>query len=298
MQVVDSITGIRSARATLTGRVGLTPTMGALHDGHLELVRHARRDCDHVIATIFVNPTQFGPGEDLDAYPRDLPGDLNRLEAAGVDLVFTPTPALMYPPGYQTYVTVEQATQPLEGERRPGHFRGVTTVVSKLFNLTQPQVAYFGQKDAQQVVVLRRMTADLNIPVEIVVVPTVREADGLAMSSRNAYLTPEQRHAAVVLNEALAAAGRAYEQGGRHPEALRGIVQAILAAEPLAEPEYVSVTDPFTLQELDETTETPLLLSIVVRFGRARLLDNRLLPTYLNDRAGLTATLGAITETD
>lgn len=294
MRVVDKITDLRDARRTLVGRVGLVPTMGALHEGHLALVREARADNDNVITTIFVNPTQFGPGEDLEAYPRDLDGDLAKLEAVGVDVVFTPTPALMYPPGYQTHVTVEEVTHGLEGERRPGHFRGVTTVVAKLFNLTQPDMAYFGQKDAQQVVVLRRMVADLNFPLEVVVVPTVREEDGLAMSSRNAYLTPDERAAAPVLNRALQAAGEAYASGERNPQVLRDAIQHVLASEALAEVEYVSVADASTLAELDIMSEKPILCSLVVRFGRARLLDNRVLPLALNDRAGLSVALGAV----
>ncbi len=206
MQVVTTIPDVRRARAAAAGSWGLVPTMGYLHAGHLSLVAQARRENDHVAVSIFVNPTQFGPGEDLASYPRDLARDLALLEAARVDLVWTPTVEDLYPPGYQTYVVVEEVTKRLEGAARPTHFRGVATVVAKLFNVIQPDRAYFGQKDAQQVVVIRRMTRDLDFPVDIVVGPTLREPDGLAMSSRNVYLTPEQRRAAPALYRALSAA--------------------------------------------------------------------------------------------
>lgn len=292
MQVVDNVAALREARAAL-GNVGLVPTMGALHAGHLSLVEHARNDNEHVIATIFVNPTQFGPHEDLAAYPRDLPGDLALLEQAGVSLVFTPTPDLMYPPGYQTYVMVEDVAQGLEGERRPGHFRGVATVVAKLFNLIQPQRAYFGQKDAQQVAVIRRMAHDLNFPLQIMVCPTVREPDGLAMSSRNQYLTQPQRAAASVLYRALQEAGRLYDAGQRHPDILRQAMRSALAGQPLvAQIDYVSVADARTLKEVESTGEAPLLLSLAVQIGRTHLIDNCLLPLALNTPEGLSAALG------
>jgi pantoate--beta-alanine ligase len=292
MQVIDSIEGLRKARKAITGRVGAVPTMGALHEGHLTLARQARADNDAVIATIFVNPTQFAPNEDFNAYPRDLAHDLAMLETLGVDVVFTPTPALMYPPNFQTFVKVDQVTQGLEGDLRPNHFRGVATVVSKLFNLTQPDVAYFGQKDAQQVVVIRRMVADLNFPLEVAVIPTVREADGLAMSSRNVYLTPEQRAAAGVIYRALVAAAQAYDEGERTPANLRAVARNVLKTETQAEIEYVAVNDPSTLIGVHEPAEQPLLLSMAVQIGRPRLLDNCLLPWSLNTREGLTATLG------
>ena len=230
----------------------------------------------------------------LAAYPRDLPGDLAKLEAAGVDCVFTPTPKLMYPPGFQTTVTVAEVTQGLEGARRPGHFAGVTTVVSKLFNLTQPTIAYFGQKDAQQVVVIRRMVADLNFPLKIVVIPTEREADGLAMSSRNVYLKPDERAAALVLNRALTAAGDAYATGERRTEQLEAIMCDVVTAEPLAQLDYVSVVSARDLSSVIEADDQPLLASLTVQVGKPRLLDNRLLPLDLNDREGLTANLGAV----
>ena len=193
MMIVSSLAELRSARLLLDGTVGFVPTMGYLHEGHVSLARRAREECDHVVVSIFINPTQFGPSEDLSKYPRNLESDLRLLEAAGVTLVWTPTPEVMYPPGFATWVEVEGLTEPLEGASRPGHFRGVTTVVSKLFNAVQPTKAYFGQKDAQQAAVICKMTRDLDFPVEIVVCPTVREEDGLAMSSRNSYLSPEER---------------------------------------------------------------------------------------------------------
>jgi pantoate--beta-alanine ligase len=291
MRIAESIPALKSARAGFTGSVGFVPTMGALHAGHLSLVAASKAENDHTIVSIFVNPAQFGPNEDLSAYPRDLPGDLALLRKAGVDLVFTPDEAMIYPTGFQTYVTVEQVSHGLEGARRPGHFRGVATVVTKLFNLVRPRIAYFGQKDAQQVAVIRRMTYDLDSPVEIAVCPTIREPDGLALSSRNAYLTPEQRQAASVLKHSLDAAAQAYDKGERDPDRLRAVVQTALEAEPLAAVDYVSLADARTLQELHQPTEAPALLSIVAQIGRPRLLDNCLLPPAFNTRQGL-AVLG------
>jgi pantoate--beta-alanine ligase len=253
--------------------MGLVPTMGYLHEGHLSLVRRAREECDHVVVSIFVNPTQFGPREDLSKYPRDLDRDLSLLEPLGVDLVWMPTAESMYPPGYQTWVEVEGITRPLEGSMRPGHFRGVTTVVAKLFNAVQPHKAYFGQKDAQQAAVIRQMTRDLNFPIEIVVCPIVREPDGLAMSSRNVYLDPEQRKAATVLSRSLRAAKEAYEKGERDAEKLRGKMKEVLAGEPLADVQYVSCADYDTLEEL-ETVTGKALLSMAVFMGKTRLIDN------------------------
>lgn len=292
MQIVDSIPALREARAALTGKVGVVPTMGALHAGHLSLVEMARADCDHVLVTIFINPTQFGPDEDLDAYPRDLDGDLAKLEQYGVDLVFTPTPAMMYPDGYRTYVEVEEITAYFEGTHRPEHFRGVTTVVTKLFNLTLPDLAYFGQKDAQQVAVLRRLVRDLNFPLEIVVGATMREDDGLALSSRNAYLNDEEREAALVLSRGLRAAAHAYENGERDPETLRLIALDVLNNEELTRTDYVGVVDARTFAKVEDATDAPLLMVVAAKVGKPRLLDNMLLPPHLNDRDGLTATLG------
>ncbi len=277
MHVVTTLEDLRSARAVLSGTLGLVPTMGYLHEGHLSLVRQAKSECDHVGVSIFVNPTQFGPSEDLAKYPRNLPRDLALLEKEGVDLVWTPTPEIVYPPGYQTFVTVEDVSQPLEGAQRPGHFRGVATVVAKLFTAFTPDKAYFGQKDAQQVVVIRRMAKDLNFPVEIVVCPIVREADGLAMSSRNVYLNPQERQAATVLYRALAAAKNLYDAGERDADKLRAAISETIAAEPLARADYVSAADPETLVELSRV-ERGVLLSMAVRIGMTRLIDNILLP--------------------
>lgn len=276
MQVVTTLEDLRSARAALSGTLGLVPTMGYLHEGHLSLVRRAKSECDHVGVSIFVNPTQFGPSEDLAKYPRDLLRDLTLLEKEGVDLVWTPTPEIVYPPGYQTFVTVEDVNQLLEGARRPGHFRGVATVVAKLFNAFTPDKAYFGQKDAQQVVVIRRMAKDLNFPVEIVVCPIFREADGLAMSSRNVYLNTEERRAATVLYRALVAAKNLYDAGERDADKLRAAMSEAIAAEPLARADYVSAADPETLVELSRV-ERDVLLSMAVRIGTTRLIDNFLL---------------------
>jgi pantoate--beta-alanine ligase len=273
MQTVVTLEEVRQARQKIPSPVGFVPTMGYLHEGHLSLVRRARVESASVVASIFVNPAQFGPQEDLATYPRDLPRDLELLETAGCDLVWTPTPEIMYPPGYQTWVTVEEIAQPLEGRMRPGHFRGVATVVAKLFNAVQPQRAYFGQKDAQQLAVIRRMTRDLDFPVEIVGCPTVREADGLAMSSRNSYLDREERQAATVLSRALGAAKTRYEQGERDAEQLRQAMLAELAREPLARVQYVSCADPDSLQELQGKVERALL-SMAVYIGKTRLIDN------------------------
>lgn len=278
MQSYETILAFQHARRALTGTLGVVPTMGYLHEGHLALVRRAKGECDHVAVTIFVNPTQFGPKEDLARYPRDLPRDLDLLRQAGVDLVFVPSAAEMYPQPYHTYVDVDGVTEPLEGARRPGHFRGVATVVCKLFNIVGAERAYFGQKDAQQSVVIKQMVRDLNMPTDVVIVPTVREKDGLAMSSRNVYLDPRQRAAAPVLYGALHAAQRLYEQGERHAPALRHAVEQLLAQEPLADVEYISVADAGTLHELDGTIEHGALISLAVRFGTTRLIDNVLLP--------------------
>jgi len=281
MMIVSSIDELRSARTILDEPVGLVPTMGYLHEGHLSLVRRAAEECASVVVSIFVNPTQFGPTEDLAAYPRDMKRDLSLLEELGVDLVWTPTPEIMYPNGYQTWVEVEALTSPLEGAQRPGHFRGVTTVVAKLFNGVLPAKAYFGQKDAQQVAVIRRMTSDLNFPLEVIVCPTVREPDGLAMSSRNAYLNKEQRQAATVLYRALNAAKDAYEAGERDAENLRTLMRKTITAEPLAEMQYVSCADYDTLEEL-ETVVGKALLSMAVFVGKTRLIDNMILETKVS----------------
>ena len=275
MHTVISLADLRSTRLSFRGTVGLVPTMGYLHEGHLSLIRHAREECDHVVVSIFVNPTQFGPKEDLAKYPRDLERD-SRLIAPHTDLLWTPTAEMIYPQGYQTWVEVEAITHLLEGAMRPGHFRGVTTVVAKLFNAVQPHKAYFGQKDAQQAAVIRQMVRDLNFPLEIVVCPIVREPDGLAMSSRNVYLDAEQRRGATVLFRSLSAAKELYEQGERNAENLRGMMKEVLAGEPLAEPQYVSCAEYDTLTELDEI-KGKALLSMAVYFGKTRLIDNLML---------------------
>jgi pantoate--beta-alanine ligase len=276
MIIVTTLEELFYARRFLDGPVGLVPTMGYLHDGHISLVGQAKKECKSVIATIFVNPTQFGPNEDLDKYPRNLERDLKLLETAGVDIVWTPTAEVMYPAGYQTWVEVEKLTKPLEGSMRPGHFRGVTTVVSKLFNATRPDKAYFGQKDAQQAAVIRQMTHDLSYPIEIVICPILREGDGLAMSSRNSYLSPEERQSATVLYRALSAAKAAVTDGERDAEKLRQIVKDMVDAEPKAQLQYVSCADYDTLAEL-ETVSGKALLSMAVFMGKTRLIDNFIL---------------------
>lgn len=269
---------MRAWRSGLAGEVGLVPTMGFLHEGHLSLVQRARRENAHVAVSLFVNPTQFGPHEDLARYPRDLDRDRALLQAAGCDLLFVPTADEMYPAGAQTAVDVGRVAEPLEGERRPGHFRGVATVVLKLLNIVQPARAYFGAKDAQQLAVIRTLVRDLDVPVGIVGCPTVREADGLAKSSRNAYLDPDDRRAAPVLYRALSTARDAWERGERSPAILRALMTSVLAAEPRAHVDYASAADPSTFAELTEPTNGPVLLSMAVKVGRARLIDNVLLP--------------------
>ncbi len=275
MKTVVSLDELRAARLSLDGTVGLVPTMGYLHEGHLSLVRRAQSECQNVVVSIFVNPTQFGPSEDLARYPRDLERDLNLLSSLSATdiLVWNPTPEIMYPTGYQTWVEVEAMTRPLEGAMRPTHFKGVTTVVAKLFNAVQPHKAYFGQKDAQQAAVIRRMVRDLNFPLEVIVCPTVREADGLAMSSRNKYLEGEDRKAAIVLFRALSAAKAAYEGGERDAETLRKKMKEVIEAEPRAQMQYVSCADYDSLEEL-EAVKGKALLSMAVLIGKTRLIDN------------------------
>lgn len=278
MQVLHSIAEFRAARADLLSRagsmLGLVPTMGYLHEGHLALAARALAENAYAAVTIFVNPTQFGANEDFTSYPRDTDRDLALLREAGVHLVFMPTVEEMYPPGFQTTVEVSGVSQGLEGERRPGHFRGVATVVTKLLNIAGADRAYFGQKDAQQVAVIRRMAFDLAMPTQIVVIPTVRAADGLALSSRNSYLTAEQRSAAPVVYRALLAARAQYERGVRDPELLRRSMISTLNAEPLAQTDYVSVADANSLKELYTPSNGAVLFSLAVRFGKTRLIDN------------------------
>ena len=275
MRVLKTKADMRAARPRFK-EMGLVPTMGFLHDGHLSLMRRARGECGAVTATIFVNPTQFAPGGDFDTYPRDMDRDLALLQEAGVDLVFTPSPEELYPEGFDASVIIGGVSEGLEGAARPGHFAGVATVVLKLINIVQPTRAYFGQKDAQQAAVIQKLARDLDLPAQITIAPTVREADGLAMSSRNAYLAPNERAAAAVLHRALSAAERLYTGGERSAGVLRGAMTTALGEEPLAKIDYVSVADPLTLRELDLIT-TGALVSMAVQIGPARLIDNLVL---------------------
>ena len=273
MRTTIGLDELRTTRLSFNGTVGLVPTMGYLHEGHLSLIRRAKVECENVVVSIFVNPTQFGTNEDLSKYPRDLERDLSLIEPLGVDLVWNPTPEIMYPTSYQTWVEVEAMTRPLEGAMRPTHFKGVTTVVAKLFNAVQPHKAYFGQKDAQQAAVIRQMVRDLNFPLEIIVCPIIREADGLAMSSRNKYLEGDDRNAATILFQALSAAKELYEGGERDAEMLRRKMKEVLESEPRAQMQYVSCADYDTLEELD-MVKGKTLLSMAVMLGKTRLIDN------------------------
>lgn len=278
MHVVETVAQARAAVRGAGRPLGLAPTMGYLHAGHLSLVRRAREENATVAVSIFVNPTQFGPTEDYATYPRDRERDLELLRSERVDLVFAPSVEELYPPGFDTFVAVGRVTERLEGTFRPGHFRGVATVVAKLFNVLQPDRAYFGQKDAQQVVVVRKMAADFDVPVDVEAVPTVREPDGLAMSSRNVYLSAEERRAALALWRSLQAAEQLYARGERHAERLRGAMREVLSAEPLARVDYVSVADASSLDE-STSVDRPALVSLAVRIGKTRLIDNVLLGT-------------------
>lgn len=278
MHVLRNIADYRAARRLLTGTLGLVPTMGYLHEGHLSLVRRARAENDHTAVWIFVNPTQFGPHEDFARYPRDEARDTRLLEEAGVDLLFMPAVEEIYPAGFSTQVEVAGVSEPLEGAIRPGHFRGVATVVTKFFNIMQPDRAYFGQKDGQQVAVIRRMVWDLNQPLDVVVCPTVREADGLAMSSRNVYLNPLERQAATVLYRALTAARALWQGGERDAGRLRETMRQVLLAEPLVQVDYISVADADSLAEVEgRVPAAGAMASLAVRIGATRLIDNLVL---------------------
>ena len=277
MRVFRRIAEFRAARQALMGSLGLVPTMGYLHEGHLSLVRRARQETANVAVSIFVNPTQFGAGEDLESYPRDLDRDLALLEAEGTALVFAPEPREVYPDGYETTVEPGPLGERLEGASRPGHFAGVLTVVAKLFNIVQPDAAYFGQKDGQQALLIRRMARDLDFPIEIVVAPTVREPNGLAMSSRNTYLSPGERAAALCLSKGLLATESAWAAGERDAERLRRIARAPIEAEPMAKPEYLSLAGVATLAEAEGEVQATAMLSAAVRIGTTRLIDNVLL---------------------
>lgn len=264
----------RKLRREEAKTIGLVPTMGALHDGHLSLVREARRMCEVVIVSIFVNPTQFGPNEDYEKYPRDLTKDTTLLADYNVDYIFAPSVEEIYPKGFSTYVTVEGLSNQLEGAARPGHFRGVATVLTILFNIIRPDFAFFGQKDAQQTIVVKRLVRDLAFDTEIVVLPTVRETSGLALSSRNAYLNEEERRAAAVLYRALTRAEQAYINGERSARKLIEIVGAEVATEPRVRLDYVSVNDAETLEKLDKLEDQTALLSLAAYVGSTRLIDN------------------------
>ena len=273
MKIAESIDDMRKLRRQLTEPVGFVPTMGYLHEGHLVLVRRARAENPSVVVSIFVNPTQFGPQEDFNSYPRDTKRDLALLETEETDVVFMPSVAEMYPEQFNSWIEVGKVTERLEGASRPGHFKGVTTVCAKLFNIIQPTRAYFGQKDAQQAVVIKKMVADLNMNLEIVTIPTVREPDGLAVSSRNTYLNPHERQAATVLYQALSLAQQLWSQGEKDAQRLREEMIGLIQKQPLATIDYVSIADAETLDELD--TVNPLaLVSLAVKIGTTRLIDN------------------------
>jgi len=276
VKIVEKINEMKQLRRQLSEPVGFVPTMGFLHEGHLALVRRARAENPSVVVSIFVNPTQFGPREDLTGYPRDTKRDLALLEKEKTDIVFIPSAAEMYPQQFQSWVEVGKLTERLEGASRPGHFKGVATVCAKLFNIVQPTRAYFGQKDAQQAIVIRKMVADLNMNFEIVTIPIVRESDGLALSSRNTYLNPQERQAATVLYQALNLAQKLYESGERDAQRLRVEMIALIQKQPLANIDYVSVADAETLDELDRV-KPPALVSLAVRIGETRLIDNMVL---------------------
>ena len=276
MQIIETVAEMQKVRQGLKGTVGFVPTMGYLHDGHLTLVRRSREANDHTIVSIFVNPTQFGPNEDFDRYPRDYPRDFALLEKEKTDFVYLPTPAQMYPDGYNTWVEVYKVTERLEGAIRPGHFRGVATVVNKLFNIVQPTHAYFGQKDAQQCIVIKKMVSDLNMNLQMVIVPTVREVDGLAMSSRNVYLNQDERRQSPALFQALTLAKNMWSAGEHDSAKIRAAMVDLIKRAPLAKIEYISIADGLTLREL-ETAQAPAVISVAVRFGKTRLIDNILL---------------------
>jgi len=276
MKLIKSIDEMRAIRKMLPAPVGFVPTMGYLHAGHIALVQEARRKCSSVVTSIFVNPTQFGPKEDLSKYPRDLDRDFSLLEKEGVEVVWTPDNTVMYPDGYDTWVTVEAASNTLEGEIRPGHFRGVATIVSKLFNVVQPDQAYFGQKDAQQAWLIKKMVKDLNFDIAINIEPTVREADGLAMSSRNVYLNPEERSAAPLIHEGLAKAHNAFKNGLIEAEKLAEIAASHINSNPLFSIQYIKVVHPESFMPVKTASDGCLILA-AAKLGSTRLIDNIIL---------------------
>ena len=267
----------RKIRREQDRTIGLVPTMGALHEGHLSLVREARRMCDVVVVSVFVNPAQFGPGEDFEHYPRDLTKDTALLTDYNVDFIFAPPVDEIYPKGFSTYVNVDGVADQLEGAARPGHFRGVSTIVTILLNVVRPDFAFFGQKDAQQAVIIRRLVRDLSFDTEIIVLPTVREDSGLAMSSRNLYLKPEEQQAAAVIHRGLAKAKETYKAGERNANRLAEIVRTTIEAEPLARVDYVNVADAETLEAIEKVEERPVLLAVAAYVGKTRLIDNTVL---------------------
>ncbi len=290
MEIASTIAEMRAMRRALgrarglggSENVGFVPTLGYLHDGHISLVRAAKEQNEHTVASIFVNPTQFNNPDDFQRYPRDDKGDLDQLREQGVDVVFMPSVQEMYPQGPSTSLDVAEVAERLEGKHRPGHFRGVVTIVAKLFDVVQPTRAYFGRKDAQQLVVIRRMVQELHLGVEIVAMPTMREAGGLAMSSRNARLSTAERAAALVLSKALRLAAQRWQSGERSADAIRRELLALISGEPLARVDYVSVADTETLEELD-SLEGEALVSLAVHIGDVRLIDNIMLPSQVEE---------------
>jgi pantoate--beta-alanine ligase len=279
MQITTSIREMQSLAASLRAKgrtIGLVPTMGFLHEGHLSLMRRARKECDAVVVSIFVNPTQFGPNEDFARYPRDEEGDRSKCESEAVDILFMPTAAEMYPERPTVFVAVEGISEVLEGAVRPGHFRGVATVVAKLFNIVKPHKAFFGQKDYQQCLVIKRMVKGLDFDLEIVVLPTTREQDGLAMSSRNSYLSPGERRAAATVHRALSAAENLALTGVQEPEKLSNKMRAVLAEEKAITIDYVEVADPESLEPLSTIGDNMVIL-VAIRLGLTRLIDNILI---------------------
>ena len=267
----------RKIRREQDRTVGLVPTMGALHEGHLSLVREARRMCDVIVVSVFVNPTQFGPGEDFEHYPRDLTKDTALLTDYNVDYIFAPTVDEIYPKGFSTYVNVEGLSEQLEGASRPGHFRGVATVVTILLNTVRPDFAFFGQKDAQQALVIKRLVKDLAFDTEIVVLPIVREDSGLAISSRNLYLTADEQNSATVIHKALVQAKTAFKEGERNAHRISEMVRQTIEAEPRARLDYVTVADAETLEKVDRVDERPTLIAVAAYVGKTRLIDNTIL---------------------
>lgn len=267
----------RKIRREQDRTIGLVPTMGALHEGHLSLVREARRMCDIVVVSVFVNPTQFGPGEDFEHYPRDLTKDTALLTDYNVDYIFAPPVEEIYPKGFSTYVNVEGLSEQLEGASRPGHFRGVATVVTILLNTVRPDFAFFGQKDAQQALVIRRLVKDLAFDTEIVVLPIVREDSGLAISSRNLYLTTDEQSSATVIHRALVEAKGAYKEGERSAARITDLIRTTVESEPRARLDYVTVADADTLEKVDKIDERPTLIAVAAYIGKTRLIDNTIL---------------------